>query len=70
VRVQVKPALVEWLCTMSMVGNRQLGKISVTMNLMKRACSKVIGRPFSIISRACKIVMVCSSITPSSGSAL
>ncbi|SHW21283.1 Uncharacterised protein [Mycobacteroides abscessus subsp. abscessus] len=52
-----------------MEGSRPPGKISVTMNLMKRASSKLNGRPLATTSLGCSPVMVCSSITPSSGSA-
>jgi hypothetical protein len=44
------------------------GKISVRMNFTNRATSKVSGIPRSAISGKVSAVMVCSSITPSSGS--
>ena len=56
--------------TFSIDGNRPLGKISVTMNLMNRASSNLNGMPRSTICGPVKPVIECSNVTPSAGKAV
>jgi hypothetical protein len=65
----VNPALVPCSSTIGIDGSRPPGKISVTMNFTNRANWNDSGMPRSAISLGCSPVMVCRSITPSSGSA-
>ncbi|CFE84007.1 Uncharacterised protein [Mycobacterium tuberculosis] len=63
----MKPVFADCSSTISIVGGWPPGKISVAMNLRKRASHNVSGKPWSTICCLVRPVIVCSSNTPSGG---